>query len=365
MMRERDVLLAVHEIEGVDWETIQNIADAFPDLTALLDKPAAARIAGAGVPAELAARIDALLTNESIAGKLRFYESRGIATITFFDAAYPPWLRYMYRPPWVLYAQGDLELLQRASVAVVGSRHPTAYGREVAGWFGAELAAAGVPVVSGLARGVDSYAHAGALKTTGATIAVLGNGLNVVYPPEHHALQRAIASKGVVVTEYAWNAAPSKLTFPWRNRIIAGIACATLVVEAAERSGSLQTADYALKHGRDVFGVPGHITSAKSAGVYGLIRDGAKLALSPVELLEEIGQRPGKSSAPAHAIDTSGLTPEEAELVAVMGGEAMPIDEMIARTGHSFGHLHTVLLSLLVKNRIRALPGSQYIVTVN
>jgi len=358
-MNENHILLAIHETEGIGWDTMQHIVDAVPDFRAFLERPATELLAGSKVAKSKAAKIESVLTNEYIAGKLRFYENRGVVPISYFDPAYPPLLRHgIEKPPWVLYAQGDVTLLTRNCAAVVGTRHPTAYGREVAEWFGAELAAAGVPVVSGLARGIDSYAHAGAMRTTGATIAVLGNGLNVRYPPEHDALQRAIAKRGLVISEYSWDAKPSKLTFPLRNRLIAGIARATIVVEAANRSGSLHTAKCAENAGRDVFAVPGLITSPKSVGCYRLIRDGGIMATSPDDVLSEFGMT---KPSPVAATTQEQTTPEEAELLESMGGEAMTIDEMILSTNRSFGHLHTVLLSLLVKNRIRALPGSRYI----
>ena len=359
-MNESDIMLAIHEIEGIGWDTMRHIVDAVADLRSFLDRPATELLAGTPVAKTKQAKIQTILTNEYILGKLRFYESRGVVPLTYFDPAYPPLLRHnVEKPPWVLYAQGDVGLLQRNCIGIVGTRHPTAYGREVAEWFGAELASAGVGVVSGLARGIDSYAHTGAMRTTGATIAVLGNGLNVCYPPEHEALQRAIARRGLVVSEYGWDAKPSKLTFPWRNRLIAGIARALVVVEAASESGSLHTARCATNSSRDVFAVPGLVTSPKSAGCYRLLRNGALMATSPDDILAEFGiAKPDRGGAEEDA----SLTPEEAELLEAMGAEATTLDEMIVRTNRSFGHLHTVLLSLLVKNRIRALSGSRYIV---
>ncbi|MCI3919038.1 DNA-processing protein DprA [Paenibacillus sp. TRM 82003] len=359
-MEERDVMLGLCEMEGIGWESIQIIVDAVEDLKALLETPATTLLKGTKISKRKQGEIETVLTKAYIAGKLRFYEERGVVPITFFEPAYPPLLRYIHKPPWVLYAVGDVSLLQRLCVSVVGTRHPTYYGREVAEWLGAELASAGIPVVSGLARGIDGYAHAGALGSTGATIAVLGNGLNLRYPPEHYELQRAIAERGLVLTEYRWNARPSKGSFPWRNRIIAGLSRGTVVVEAAARSGSLLTAEYALAFGRDVFAVPGLITSPKSAGAYRLIREGAKLVTAPSDVVGEYVELPSGNDA-KDASPEEQLTAEEAELLSLMGAEAATVDELMSLSGHTFGHLHSVLLSLLVKKRIRALPGSQYI----
>jgi len=365
-LKERDVLLGLHEIEGVGWETIQLIVEAVPDLRELLERPVSELLSARRIAARRARSIEAVLTNSFIEGKLRFYEGCGVRPITLYDEEYPPSLRFIHKPPWVLYTLGNIELLHAPSVAVVGTRHPTPYGREVAEWFGAELASAGLPVVSGLARGIDGCAHAGALRTTGDTIAVLGNGLNVCYPSEHHALQRAIGERGLLVSEYAWNTRPSHGTFPFRNRIIAGLSRGTVVVEAAARSGSLITAELAASYGRDVFAVPGLITSPKSAGVYDLLDAGAMLATSPSVVAREYG-------AAAASARTAGYgqapeeepTAEERLVLDAMGAAPASIDDLLRRTELTFGHLHTVLLSLLVKKRIRALPGSSYIARMN
>lgn len=363
-MRESDMMLGIHEIEGIGWETMQLIVRSVPDLRLFLERPATELLKNSKVPPKKADLIERVLTYEYIAGKLRFYEQCGVRPVTCLDEEYPPLLMHVHRPPWVIYTQGDLELLQKPSIAVVGTRNPSPYGREVAEWFGADLAAYGLPVVSGLARGVDSYAHAGALRTTGATIAVLGNGLNVCYPPEHHGLQRQIARRGLVISEYSWNAKPSKGTFPWRNRIIAGITLGTVIVEAAAKSGSLLTAQYALDNGKEIFAVPGPILSPRSAGVNGLIRDGAALVTSPKEIAAAFGIEVAPD-APSRMDRGEPLTEEEAHLLSLMGAEAVSIDELQRRSKVNFGHLHTVLLSLLVKNRIRALPGSLYMARMN
>jgi len=363
-MEERDVLFGLMELDGVGWETVQHLVERTKDIREVFDRSATQILKGIDIIQTKGKVIDKFLTNEFIEGKLRFYKDCGVNIITFFDAEYPPLLRYVFRPPWVLYTLGNVELFQRPSVAIVGTRNPTRYGREVAEWFGYEIAAAGIPVVSGLARGIDSCAHAGALQSTGDTIAVLGNGLNVRYPPEHHRLQREIEERGLVVSEYGWNTKPVKGTFPFRNRIIAGLSRGTLVVEASEKSGTVITTDFALNFGRDIFAVPGLITSPKSAGVYKLIREGAKLAITPRDVISEYvslkdeGRSEGEQSKEI-------LTDDEQEVLQAMGVEAVTVDRLIDLTAYSFGHLHSVLLSLLVKKRIRALPGSAYIVRMN
>jgi DNA processing protein len=360
-LRERDVLLGLVELEGIGWETIYHLVERTKSIQEVMEHSAKEILRGIPVIQTKGAKIDQFLTNDFIEGKLKFYERCGVDIVSFFDAEYPPLLRYAFQPPWILYVQGNKQLFLKDSVAIVGTRHPTPYGREVAEWFGAELAAEGIAVVSGLARGIDSAAHAGALRTTGETIAVLGNGLNVHYPPEHHKLQRAIAERGLIVSEYGWNTKPSKGSFPWRNRLIAGITRGTLVVEAAKKSGSLLTAQYAVQFNRDVFAVPGPITSPKSAGTYDLIRTGAMLAVHPSDILAEYGYQ--QLDQPNH--EKTKLSEDEQELLEAMGAEAVTIDELARRTAQPFGHLHKLLLSLLVKKRIRALPGSAFIARLN
>lgn len=359
---ERAVLIAIHDVKGVGWETVNKIMSTVKDLTALLYKPEEL-LREAEVQPPLLNKIVPVLTKSMIAGKLNFYETCNVRLVTWFDDVYPPLLRYIHKPPWVLYAQGDVSLLSLPMLSIVGTRNPTPYGKQVAEWFGSDITSAGFAVVSGLARGIDSYAHSGALAANGPTIAVLGCGLNVKYPPEHHELQRRIQAHGLVVSEYRWNSAPTKGSFPWRNRIIAGMSRGTVVIEAAERSGSLITSDFALETGRDVFAVPGLITSPKSAGTYRLLRDGAKMATRPADVLEEYGMR--LSSAAVTTEGGQSLTGEEAELLQAMGAESVTIDDLLSRTEHTFGHLHIILLSLLMKKRIRALPGSAYIARLN
>jgi len=203
----------------------------------------------------------------------------------------PPLLRAIHDPPKRLYLRGagELQLLTRPSVAVVGARACSPYGAQVARLLGRELAAAGVVVVSGLARGVDGEAHRGALETDGHTVAVLGCGIDRDYPAAHAALARAIAERSLLVSEYEPGVEPLPFRFPARNRIVAGLCAATIVVEARERSGALITADFALEEGREVFAVPGEITSSLSAGTNALLRLGATPLTSMSDVLESLG----------------------------------------------------------------------------
>ena len=237
----------------------------------------------------------------------------------------PPQLRAIHDPPRRLYLRGTAgpDVLRHPAVAVVGARACSPYGAQVARMLGRELAAAGVLVVSGLARGVDGEAHRGALETAGRTVGVLGCGIDRDYPAGHASLARAIAQRSLLVSEYEPGVAPAPFRFPARNRIVAGLCAATVVVEARERSGALITADFALEEGREVFAVPGEITSALSAGTNALLRLGATPLTSADDVLEALGvERPQREAAthpfleflPATAdelVRTTGLTPAE------------------------------------------------------
>jgi len=226
----------------------------------------------------------AAYTRELDARGLRFVPQRGL----------PPLLRSIHDPPAGLFLRGDadVQLLARPSVAVVGARACSGYGASVARMLGRELAAAGLVVVSGLARGVDAEAHRGALEGGGTTVAVLGCGIDRDYPSAHAELARRIAATGLVVSEYAPGVEPAPWRFPARNRIIAGLCTATVVVEARERSGALITADLALEEGREVFAVPGEISSSLSAGSNRLLRSGAAALTAPEDVLELFGLDP-------------------------------------------------------------------------
>ena len=217
--------------------------------------------------------------------------AQGLRFVGRSDAAYPSLLRELHDPPPGLFLRGSasLELLQARAVAIVGARAASSYGAQVARLIGRELAAAGLVVLSGLARGVDGEAHRGALEAGGATVAVLGCGVERDYPAAHAELARRICEQGLVVSEYAPGVEPAPWRFPARNRIIAGLAAATVVVEARERSGALITADFALEAGREVFAVPGEITSSLSAGTNALLRLGATPLTSADDVLEALG----------------------------------------------------------------------------
>jgi len=304
--------------------------------------------------ASFAAASDAHLVGEPRSSRFAAFKARfdapaelarlstlGVRFLARSDPAFPPLLRAIHDPPPGLFVRGEaeVELLSRPAVAVVGARACSAYGRQIARSLGRDLAAAGLVIVSGLARGVDAEAHRGALEAAGVTIAVLGCGIDRDYPAAHRELARQVAATGLVVSEYAPGVEPAPWRFPARNRIVAGLCAATVVVEARERSGALITADFALEEGREVLAVPGEITSALSAGANALLRLGATPLTCAQDVLEGYGLVAAAAAAPE-----LGETARKV-LNRVREG-ALGADELARVTGLSAGDLAVVLTEL-------------------
>jgi DNA processing protein len=268
------------------------------------------------------------------------------------EAAYPPLLRQLYDPPARLYLRGDAaaELLARPCVAVVGARSCSQYGAEVARMLGRELGAAGVVVVSGLARGIDGEAHRGALADAGPTVAVLGCGIDRDYPRSHTALARRVCATGLLVSEYPPGVEPAPWRFPARNRIIAGLCLATVVVEARERSGALITADFALELGRDVFAVPGEITAARSVGTNSLLRQGAAPLLGVDDVLDAVGVE--RAEPPRVHVSSPA-----ARVLELLTEGARGADELARACGWPSARVSAVLLELELAGVVSAMDG--------
>jgi DNA processing protein len=281
----------------------------------------------------------------------------GATLVTWNDGAYPALLRQIHDPPPFLIVKGTLAAGDRLAVAVVGSRRVSADGLHVTRQVTEGLARRGVTIVSGLARGTDAAAHWAALRAGGRTIAVLGSGIDVVYPSEHHGLFQAITRQGAVVTELFMGTKPDAENFPNRNRIVSGLALGTVVIEATERSGSLITAALAAEQGREVFAVPG-VVGEGTRGTHRLIRDGAKLTECAEDVLEEIAPQ---MAAPAPAADGAPLDVPEAAVMQVMRGRTVHIDEVIARSGLPAATALQALLALELKGMVEQLPGKHFV----
>lgn len=378
--------LRLLETPGVGRATARKLLAALGSPQAVFDAPPAAlrELVGPRLTAQLAtppAELAALL--ERTLAWLAGAEAHGAerTVLTLGDPRYPARLLELPDPPLLLYACGQLDRFKLPAVAVVGSRHPSAQGAENARVFACALSQAGLTVVSGLALGIDGAAHEGALLGEGGTIAVIGTGLDRVYPRSHLDLAHRIARHGLLLSEFPLGTAPLAANFPQRNRIIAGLGLGTLVVEAALQSGSLITARLAADHGREVFAIPGSIHSPQSRGCHALIRQGAKLVESTQDILEELhlaapappvaSGKPGPTARPA----TPRPAAVQAELLpSLVSGDALATDAVLdalghgpatldalqARTGWSTSDLSVHLLSLELCGEVERLPGQLF-----
>jgi DNA processing protein len=278
--------------------------------------------------------------------------ARGFEFVGRSEPGYPALLRELHDPPPGLFVRGcsGVEALAGRAVAVVGARACSSYGSQVARLLGRELAAAGLVVVSGLAHGVDGEAHRGALEAAGSTVAVLGCGVDRDYPAAHAQLAARICEEGLVVSEYAPGVEPAPWRFPARNRIIAGLAAATVVVEARERSGALITADFALEAGREVFAVPGEITSALSSGTNALLRLGATPLTAPSDVLEALGIEPPTAKVPK-------LGSTATRVLGVIAAEPAGVDELVGATGLGAAEVATALAELELAGAVAEAEG--------
>ena len=279
----------------------------------------------------------------------------GVRIMSCRDEDYPSALREIYDPPVVLYVWGHLPSDEQVKVAVVGSRMASFYGQKMARMIARDLAAAGAAVVSGLALGIDTAAHEGALSAGGVTLAVLGGGINKLYPSENRKMADTIVRKGAILSEYPLEMDPRPGYFPVRNRIISGLSCAVCVVEARQKSGALITADAALEQGKDVFAVPGNADSSRSGGTNGLLRQGAKWATCAGDILEELGIKKPVST-PDHS-----LSGEEKTIFSLLEGEPLHVDQLVESSGIHTRNVISALSVMEIKGLVRQLPGNWYI----
>jgi DNA processing protein len=296
---------------------------------------------------------------EAAYGALR---AEGIDVVTLRHDAYPDLLREVPAAPPVLFLRGTITLDDRRAVAIVGTRRLSSYGREMARSLSRDLAQAGVTIVSGLARGVDGIAHAAALDAGGRTIAVLGNGVRSVYPPEHRELAARIAAQGAVLSDFHPDAPPDGPNFPARNRLISGLALGVVVVEAPNRSGALITVDFAADQGRDVFAVPGSVLSPASAGCNRLLREGARPVRSADDVLEDL--RLGEAPRQLALDSPAALDEDSRRVLSTLTGDARHIDEIGAIAGIPIASLSALLMTLELQGFVRNI-GAQYYARVS
>ncbi len=288
-------------------------------------------------------------------------QSAGVDFICHDDPIYPENLRQIFNPPPVIFIKGSLTASDKLAVAVVGSRKPSPYGLLVAEKLAKDLAALGITVVSGMARGIDTAGHKGALAGGGRTIAVLGCGVDVVYPRENKKIVDKIVDNGAVISEYPLGTPPESWHFPARNRIISGLSLGTVVVEAADKSGALITADFALEQGRDVMAVPGNVVSPLSRGPHRLIRQGARLVEGAGDIIDEMGLEKLFPVPEENAGGKVKMSMEEEALYNLLSLEPVLLDELIDKTGFPPQKVMAALMYLEIKGLTRQMPGKLYV----
>ncbi|WP_373229606.1 DNA-processing protein DprA [Cohnella sp.] len=368
-----NTFLALHETDGVGTLTIKKIVNyGIKEGNAALRQAESFREGDwreIGLSVKQAAAIVEGLRPDVVYERIQKYANRGISYMTYIDRTYPALLREIADPPWVLYYKGNCELALHPAIAMVGTRLATSYGRKAAEEIAAGCAER-MTVVSGLARGIDTAAHLGALNKPCGTIAVLGAPVNYCYPPENKALFRDIEKKGLLISETVPDTPLRPGLFPLRNRIIAGLSHGVIVVEAAERSGALITADLAIGYERDVFVVPGPITSPRSEGALKYYRKGATPVLDESDIFRAYSHILPEIPAPKrsyngqidHRLQAISLSEDETLIYNFLLDQHRTINELSIESGMTFGLLHSVLLSLLIKRRIHQQPGSVYTV---
>jgi len=309
------------------------------------------------VPAQLAKLIRGFNCWDAVDKEMELAAKSGAAVVAFDDPSFPQALKRTFDPPCLLYMLGNGWKEELPAVAIVGTRHPTHYGTAMSEALGRDLAYSGVNVVSGMARGCDASAHRGALKAGGFTTAVLGTGVDEVYPREAKKLYNEIAEKGVVISEFPMGTKPHRFNFPKRNRIISGLTSGVAVVEAPLRSGSLMTARLSLEYGREVFAFPGQVDSHRSSGTNRLIKDGAALIEGAKDILEALGlgfaQRPEPGKITAEG--------DELLIFKALGTSLVHIDALCEKTGLSAARASTVLLEMELKGMVEQKPGKSFL----
>jgi len=345
-------------VKGIGAVRLRQILDFFGSLEVAWNSPMDGFIS-AGLPQKTIENLQKVRTQVDLDLIMANIDKKKIKVITWEDADYPRRLKEINQAPPVLFINGSINVEDDWAVAVVGTRRVTPYGRQVAVEIARFLAQNGVTVVSGLARGVDAIAHQSALQAGGRTIAVLGSGVDVVYPPEHAKLAKEIIAQGALISDYPIGTAPDGVNFPPRNRIISGLSLATVVVEAGEKSGALITAEFAVDQGRDVFAVPGSILTPQSAGTNKLIEQGARPLLRMEEILEvlKLEQIPAKQTARR----INPLSAQEKRLLDILSHDPLHVDELSNLAGLPINEVSATLTMMELKGLVSQVGGMNYV----
>ncbi len=364
-MDKFEALIALNMVGDIGTIRLKKLLEYFGTPENILKAPEERLRQAFGIGEKIARKICSL-KKEDVDKELALAKKLGLKIITIEDNDYPEDLKNIPDPPIVLYLKGELRPEDKLAIGIVGSRRASFYGLSNAGKFAYELSARGFTVISGMARGIDTAAHRGALKAGGRTIAVMGSGFNRIYPPENKNLAEEISRQGAVISEFPVDTPPKRENFPCRNRLISGLALGILVVEAAQNSGALITADFALEQGRDVFSLPGKVDSNTSFGTNGLIKQGAKLVSCVDDITEEyiFPQDQKKVCAEDNIKELSAIdSGNKAEdiLYGLISSEAVQLDDLAEKLNMDIPQISGMLLKLQLKKLIRQLPGKQFI----
>ena len=345
-------------IKGIGAVRLQALIHHFGDLESAW-RAAPADLAEAGLGAKVIERVIQAREKVELEKVWEQIARQGIKILTWEDEAYPARLKEIDQPPPVLYVRGEYLPEDVFAVALVGTRRVTPYGRQITEEIAAFLAANGMTVVSGLARGVDAVAHSSALKAGGRTLGILGSGVDKIYPPEHRALAEQMMERGAIISDYAPGTPPEASNFPPRNRIISGLSLAVVVIEAGETSGALITAEFAAEQGREVFAVPGSILAPQSKGTNKLIQQGALPLLNASDLMLALNlTRVGEQKAARKALPADAV---EAQLLSILGEQPLHVDELRNQTGLPIEKVSATLTLMELKGMVRQVGGMHYV----
>ena len=360
-MTRTEAYLVLNSLRLVGPVRVRKLRAVFGSVEGLFSQPTQ-RLAGVeGIGQAVAESIRGWEKTFDLAAELEKIRKLGLQVVGFEDPDYPPILREIHDPPLVLYYRGNLEAVKGACIGVVGTREASGYGIDLAKKLGYQLAFAGIGVISGLARGIDTAAHQGALAAKGKTAAVLGCSLDQIYPAENEALAEKMAEAGgCVLSEFCLGTPPDRQTFPMRNRVVSGLSQGLLVIEAARASGAMITARQALEQGRQVFAVPGRVDQPQAGGCHQLIKDGARLVESVEDVLAEYEFLLPRSEMPAPLPPQGDLKDEEKKILEALGRDELQVDVLTRKCGLPSPVVSATLLKLEMKRRVRQMPGKVF-----
>jgi DNA processing protein len=364
-MIDREALILLNMARGIGSNRLRILLEHFAKPQDILAADTSCLMEISGIGVKLAREINLANDTRKLSQELKLIQKHKIKVITILDEEYPLRLKEIHDPPIVIYVKGQLLPQDLVNIAVVGSRRASYYGLICAEKFAYQLAGLGITITSGGARGVDAAAHKGALKAHGRTLAIVGCGLDNTYPPENEGLFAEISERGALISEFSMGEAPLAKNFPRRNRIISGLSCGVLVVEAARNSGALITADFALEQGRDVFALPGKVDSDNSYGTNELIKQGAKLVSSVEDILEELKIKisidMNKKTDSGSLFTKIDLDEKELKIFNILSAEPKHIEIISNESSLDLANVMDILLRFELKKIVTQLPGKQFV----